>query len=336
MNYFYIAIIVAGVIFLLKSIIIVNQSHVVLIERLGKYSRTLDSGLSLIVPIIDSPRPFILEGRSKPFVDLREQVIDFPPQPVITHDNVTMQVDSVIYFQVTNPIRAVYEVADLSNAIRQLAMTSLRNIMGELTLDQTLTSRETVNAKLRSTLDEATDKWGVKVNRVEIKNIAPPHEIEMSMQKQMKAERERRAMVTEAEGFRTSQVLKAEGERDAAIAEAEGRRQSQILDAQGRAQAILTLNQAEAQAIQMIYDAIHKGDPTPDLITIRYLETLKEMARGPANKVFIPYNAMEVLGSLGAIKETLNSAAVVAGAAPPARPAAPPQPGNPPWGGRQS
>jgi len=289
-----------------KGIKIVKQANVLIIERLGKFNRIAQSGVNFIWPFIDRVRPMISGGTTINFVDLRERVIDFEPQPVITKDNVTMSVDTVVYYQITDPQRSMYEIVDLGFAIQQLTITTLRNVMGELALDETLVSRETVNNKLQSVLDEATDKWGVKINRVELKNIEPPEEIQDAMAKQMKAERERRATVTEAEGAKTAAILRAEGERNAAIAQAEGRKKAAILSAEGEAEAILKVQRAEAEAIKLVYSAIHEGKPTNDLIAIKYMDALKEMARGDANKVFIPYEATGVLASIAGIKEILT------------------------------
>jgi len=289
-----------------KGIKIVSQANVLIIERLGKFNRMAQSGINFIWPFIDRVRPMISGGIAFTALDLRERVIDFEPQPVITKDNVTMSVDTVVYYQITDPKRAMYEIVDLGFAIQQLTITTLRNVMGELALDETLVSRETVNNKLQSFLDEATDKWGVKINRVELKNIEPPEEIQDAMAKQMKAERERRATVTEAEGLKAATILKAEGERNATIAEAEGRKKAAILSAEGEAEAILKVQRAEAEAIKLVYNAIHEGNPTNDLIAIKYMDALKEMARGDGNKVFIPYEATGVLASIGGIKEILT------------------------------
>ncbi len=291
---------------LLKGIYVVKQSEAIVVERLGKFHRVAGSGLHFIVPVLDNVRQFRLEGRFWKRIDLREHVMDFPPQPVITHDNVTMQVDSVIYYQISDPVKSVYEIEDLSLAIRQLAITNMRNVMGELDLDETLTSRETVNSKLRLVLDEATDKWGVKVTRVELKNINPPREIEEAMAKQMKAERERRATVTEAEGIKRSNVLKAEGERDSAIAEAEGDKQAKILRAEAEANAIEKVAEANANAIRQVFQGIHDGRPTKGLIAIKYLETLEKIANSRSAKVFIPYEASGVLGAVAAVGEVLK------------------------------
>ncbi len=294
-------------ILLLKGIYIIKQSEAMVVERLGKFQRVCASGMHFIVPIIDSVRIFRLEGRYSKRIDLREQVMDFPPQPVITNDNVTMQVDSVIYYQISDPVKAMYEIEDLSLAIRQLAITNLRNVMGEMDLDESFTSRETVNSKLRLVIDEATDKWGVKVTRVELKNISPPPEIEDAMAKQMKAERERRAMVTEAEGFKRAAILKAEGERDSSIAEAEGDKQAKILRAEAEAEAIEKIAVANAGAIKAVFTGIHEGKPNKELIAIRYLETLEKMANSRGSKIFIPYEASGMLGAVASMKEIMDS-----------------------------
>jgi len=294
------------VILAFKGIYIIKQAEAIVIERLGKFHRVAISGLNFIVPFLDNIRIFKLEGRYTKRIDLREQVMDFPPQPVITHDNVTMQVDSVIYYQISDPVKAVYEIEDLSLAIRQLAITNMRNVMGEMDLDETLTSRETVNAKLRLVLDEATDKWGVKVTRVELKNIHPPQEIEDAMAKQMKAERERRAMVTEAEGNKRSAILTAEGERDSAIAEAEGDKQAKVLRAEAEAIAIEKVANAEGEAIRLVFKGIHDGKPTKGVIALKYLETLEKIADSRGSKVFIPYETAGVLGSAGSLTEIMK------------------------------
>jgi regulator of protease activity HflC (stomatin/prohibitin superfamily) len=233
--------------------------------------------------------------------------MDFPPSAVITRDNVTMEVDAVLFYQITDPVKAMYEITNLGNAMVQLTVTSLRNVMGELALDETLTSRETVNTKLRNVLDEATDKWGVKVNRVELKNIEPPKEIQDAMAKQMKAERERRAVVTEAEGTKKSAVLEAEGDREAAIARAEGEKRSTILEAEGTAEARIKLAQAEAEALKRVREALNEANPANYLIALKYLESLEKISAGQATKIFLPFEASGILGSLGGIREMLRS-----------------------------
>ena len=273
-------------------------------ERLGKYHETLDPGLRVIVPFVDKIR----------MVDMREQVVDVPPQEVITSDNVVVSVDAVVYYEPTDPQRLVYNVANFILAVTKLAQTNLRNVIGDLQLDQALTSRDKINVDLRQILDDATDKWGVRVVRVEIQRIDPPPDVMHSMHEQMKAERTRRAVVTEADGRREASITTAEGEKQAAILRAEGERQRQILQAQGNAEATraladaerfrqLTVAEGEARAITSVYQAIHAGDPTPDLLAIKYLETLGRVANGQATKIFLPADFSSGLGALGAVAE---------------------------------
>ena len=299
--------IIVGLITAAKGVMIVEQASVKMVERLGKFHKIARSGINFIWPFLDKIRPFIMQQRVYNYVDLREQVMDFPPSPVITRDNVTMEVDAVLYYQITDPVKAVYEIVDLGNAIVQLTVTSLRNVMGELALDETLTSRETVNSRLRDVLDEATDKWGVKVNRVELKNIEPPKEIQDAMAKQMKAERERRAVVTEAEGTKTSAVLEAEGQREAAIARAEGKKRSTILEAEGIAQARLAIAEAEAEALKRVREGLNDANPANYLIALKYLESLEKISAGQATKIFLPFEASGILSSLGGIHEMLRT-----------------------------
>jgi regulator of protease activity HflC (stomatin/prohibitin superfamily) len=290
-----------------KGITIVQQATVKMVERLGKFHKIARSGINFIWPYLDNIRPFVMRNQVTSYLDLREQVMDFPPSAVITRDNVTMEVDAVLFYQITDPMKATYEITDLGNAILQLTVTSLRNVMGELTLDETLTSRETVNTKLRNVLDDATDKWGVKVNRVELKNIEPPREIQDAMAKQMKAERERRAVVTEAEGTKKSAVLEAEGEREAAIARAEGEKRSTILEAEGTAEARVKLAEAEAEALKRVRGALNEANPANYLIALKYLESLEKMSAGQATKIFLPFEASGILSSLGGIREMLRA-----------------------------
>ncbi|MEO0288361.1 MAG: SPFH domain-containing protein [candidate division WOR-3 bacterium] len=285
-------IIFAVIIFLSKAVIIVRQAEVVIIERFGKYRATLKSGIHVIIPIIDTIRPIAFGPRYLVRIDLREQVLDFPPQPVITKDNVTMQIDTVIYYQITEPYKAMYEITNIVYAIEKLTITTLRNVIGDLTLDETLVSRAKINSELQVILDDATNKWGVKVNRVELKNINPPDEIQEAMTKQMKAEREKRATILLAEGEKQSKILIAEGERESKIKVAEGEQQAQILVALG-----------QAQAIKSVFQAIHDGKATNDVITLKYLETLEKIANGNGSKIFIPYEATGILSSLGSLKE---------------------------------
>ena len=252
---------------LIRTVRIVPQARAGVVERLGRYHRTLDAGLSFLVPFVDKLRPL---------VDLRENVVSFPPQPVITEDNLVVSIDSVVFFQVTDPKSATYEIANYIQAIEQLTVTTLRNVVGGLDLESALTSREVINAALRGVLDEATGKWGVRVNRVEIKAIDPPPSVQESMEKQMRAEREKRATILTAEGFKQSQILTAEGER-----------QSQILRAEGEAQADVLKAQGEAQAIATVFAAIHDGDPDPKLLAYQYVQALPKIADSPSSKIWV-------------------------------------------------
>jgi regulator of protease activity HflC (stomatin/prohibitin superfamily) len=276
---------------------IARQYEAGLVERFGKFRELLDPGLHLIVPFIDKIRR----------VDMREIVVDVPPQEVITKDNVVVTVDAVVYYQATDPQKLVYNVQNFVLAATKLAQTNLRNVVGDLQLDEALTSRETINAQLREILDEATDVWGTRVVRVEIQRIDPPADVTESMHRQMKAERLRRAVVTEAEGEKSSQILKAEGVKAA-----------RILDAQGQAEAIKevanaeryqkeTVAEGEGKAIERVFAAIHTGDPTPDVIAIRYLEALTRIADGRATKIFLPAEVSGILGSIGAIGEMFQN-----------------------------
>jgi len=273
-----------------------------LVERMGKYQRTAESGLNLIVPFFDRMTK----------VDMRENVVDVPPQEVITKDNVVVTVDAVVYYEATDPVKLVYNVANFYMAATKLAQTNLRNVIGEMQLDESLTSREQINATLRQILDDATDKWGVRIVRVELQRIEPPIDVTEAMHRQMKAERTRRAV-----------ILEADGDKQAAITRAEGSKQSAILEAQGKAEAIkqiaeadkfqkLTVAEGEALAIKSVYSAIHEGNPTDDLIAIRYLESLKAIADGPANKVFLPLEVSGILGSIGGIGELFKDKAPAA------------------------
>ncbi len=267
-----------------------------LIERLGKYQRTVGSGLTLIVPF--------LERMIK--VDMREQVVDVPPQQVITKDNVAVEVDAVVYYEVTDPIKVTYNVANFYIAATKLAQTNLRNLIGDLALDESLTSRDVINTKLREILDDATDKWGTKVTRVELQKIEPPQDVTNAMHRQMKAERERRAMILEAEGHKKSAILTAEGVRQSAILQAEGEAEAIKTVAAADKFQLLTVAEGEGQAIERVYGAIHNGKPTNDLIAIKYLEALAKVADGQATKVFLPLETSGVLGSIAGIGELLK------------------------------
>src|SRR4051812_7000527 len=267
---------------LARAVRIVPQARAGIVERLGRYPRTLDGGLALVFPYVD---------RVKPLIDMREQVVSFPPQPVITEDNLTVSIDSVIYFQVTDPKAASYEIADYILAIEQLTVTTLRNVAGGMTLEDTLTSRDTINAELRTVLDEATGKWGIRVNRVELKAVDPPPSIQEAMEKQMRAERDRRAAILTAEGVKQSQILTAEGEKQSSILRAEGQRQSQILSAEG-----------QSKAIETVFDAIHRGDADPKLLAYQYLQMLPQIAQGESNKIWIiPSEFTQALGTIGSV-----------------------------------
>src|SRR6188768_2555969 len=255
------------IIVLVRAVRIVPQARAGVVERLGKYQRTLNPGLTILIPFVD---------RLLPLLDLREQVVSFPPQPVITEDNLVVSIDTVIYFQVTDAKAATYEIANYIQGIEQLTVTTLRNVIGGMELEETLTSRDNINGQLRGVLDEATGKWGIRVNRVEIKAIDPPATIKDSMEKQMRAERDKRAAILNAEGLKQSQILTAEGEKQSAILRAEGQRESQILQAEG-----------QSKAIETVFKAIHEGDPDPKLLAYQYLTMLPQIAQGDANKVWV-------------------------------------------------
>src|SRR6266404_7881559 len=293
-----------------KTIRIVPQATVMLVERLGRFDKVAGSGLNLLWPFLDRPRA-VYWTNTRPgitSIDLREQYIDLPPQPVITRDNVTIHVDSVVYWQITDPIKAVYEMNDLVGGIVQLTITGMRAVMGDMDLDHTLSQRDQINAKLRIILDEATDKWGVKVTRVDVKNINPPEDVRITMEKQMTAERNRRALVLQAEGDRQAAITRAEGEKQAAVTRAEGDKESAILQADGLAQARLRQAEAEAQAIALVAQAMQEhGNPAQYLITTRYIESLKEMTRtNNAKVIFMPMETSALLSSVGAIKEVFS------------------------------
>ena len=307
-SYFLLAVVaVVVVLFLLAGVKIVRPYERGIVERLGKYKETKESGLQIILPFIDTIKR----------VDMREQVVDVPPQEVITADNVVVSVDAVVFYEPTDPQRLVYNIANFVLAITKLAQTNLRNLVGDLQLDGALTSRDRINAALREILDEATDKWGVRVVRVEIQRIDPPPDVMAAMHEQMKAERTRRATVTEAEGFRESEITRAEGDKQSRILEAEGQRQSAILAAEGEAQAVRTVAEAEryrlqtvaegeAEATRQTFQAIHDGDPTSDLLAGRYLEALAQIADGRATKIVVPTEFSGVLGAVAGIADAMR------------------------------
>ncbi|HVM10222.1 MAG TPA: SPFH domain-containing protein [Acidimicrobiales bacterium] len=269
-----------------------------LVERLGKYHATVEPGLRLIYPFIDKMVR----------VDMRERVVDVPPQEVITSDNVVVSVDAVVYYEATDPQRLVYNVVDFYLAVTKLAQTNLRNVIGDMQLDEALTSRDTINTRLREILDDATDKWGTRVVRVEIQRIDPPADVMSAMHEQMKAERTRRATVTTAQGDREAAITRAEGEKQSAILAAEGEKQSAILYAEGEREAQIARASGEAEAIRQVYSAIHEGNPSADLLAIKYLETLAAVANGQATKIFLPTEATAMLGALGGMKELFEAA----------------------------
>ena len=280
-----------------KSIKVVKQSEVYIIERLGKFHKVADAGLTIILPFVDHVRSV---------VSLKQQTMDIPPQGVITQDNVTITIDTVVFYQITDPAKAVYEIQSLKKGIEYLAITTIRDIIGKMDLDETFSSRDGINNQLRVVLDEATDRWGCKIDRVEIKDITPPADIRDAMEKEMNAERNKRALILESEAQRQSAITIAEGKKQAAILEAEADKEARITRAAGEAQAIKEVAEAKAKEIQMVYDAIKKSDPDEKLVQLKSLEALEKVADGEANKVFIPFEATNTLSSLGAITEVIK------------------------------
>lgn len=318
MFFLLVLLIVAAIVFVVKGVMIVEQQEVVIIQRLGKYLRTLNAGFNVIIPFLDAPRPIAKKVTKKTYdgntysytmmsdrIDMRESVYDFPRQNVITKDNVSITINALLYFQIVDAHKAVYGIDNLPEAIEKLTQTNLRNLVGQMELQDTLTSREKINGELRSILDVATDKWGVKINRVELQDIIPPADIQAAMDKQMKAEREKRAMIYEAEGQRESAIRIAEGQKEAAIKKAEGEKQAAILTAEGVAQARIVEAEAEKTAIRRIVEAFEdKGQPDKYLIAMKYLETLSCITDGKDNKiVYMPYEATGILSSVDGIKE---------------------------------
>jgi regulator of protease activity HflC (stomatin/prohibitin superfamily) len=333
--------ILAILIFAFLGFKIVRHSETMVVERLGRYDRTLRSGINIIWPIVDRPRTVhwrytetgpdgrpIHVTRYTSRVDLRETVYDFPRQNVITRDNVAILINALVYFQITDPMKAVYEIANLPDAIEKLTQTTLRNIIGELDLDDSLVSRDTINKKMGVILDDATHKWGVKVNRVELQDITPPADVQHAMEKQMRAERERRAQILTAEGSKGAAILEAEGIREAQIHKAEGEKQAEILRAEGQAQAIERLAAAQAAALEKVGVSLNGAatDPASFLIAMNYVETLKEISSGgPQSKlVYLPYEATGLLGALGGIRELFNHEGTAAAPVPRHTPAARP------------
>ena len=292
-----IILLVIVVILAAMSIKIVKQSEVYIIERLGKFYKVADAGLTIIIPFLDHVRSV---------VSLKQQTMDIPPQDVITKDNVTITIDTVVFYQITDPAKAVYEIQSLKKGIEYLAITTIRDIIGKMTLDETFSSRDGINTQLRVVLDEATDRWGCKIDRVEIKDITPPPDVKDAMEKEMNAERNKRAMILESEAQRQSAITIAEGKKQAAILEAEADKEAQIRRAAGEAQAIREVAEAKAKEIQMVYEAIKKSNPDDKLVQLKSLEALEKVASGEANKVFIPFEATNALSSLGAMAEAVK------------------------------
>ena len=311
--YIFIALIICALIVVKKSLVIIPQSETKIIERLGKYYATLKPGINIIIPFIDRAKEIVTMRRGRYIysnsIDLREQVYDFDKQNVITKDNVQTQINALLYFQIVDPFKAVYEISNLPNAIEKLTQTTLRNIIGELELDQTLTSRDTINTKLRAVLDDATNKWGIKVNRVELQDITPPESVLQAMEKQMQAERNKRATILTSEGEKAAAILKSEGEKTAIINKAEADKQMAILNAEGEAQAKIRKAEAEAIAIQKITEAVGKStNPANYLLAQKYIKMLEDVASGDKTKtVYLPYEATNLMGSIGGIKDLFKS-----------------------------
>lgn len=311
--YIFIALIICALIVVKKSLVIIPQSETKIIERLGKYYATLKPGINIIIPFIDRAKEIVTMRRGRYIysnsIDLREQVYDFDKQNVITKDNVQTQINALLYFQIVDPFKAVYEISNLPNAIEKLTQTTLRNIIGELELDQTLTSRDTINTKLRAVLDDATNKWGIKVNRVELQDITPPESVLQAMEKQMQAERNKRATILTSEGEKAAAILKSEGEKTAIINMAEADKQMAILNAEGEAQAKIRKAEAEAIAIQKITEAVGKStNPANYLLAQKYIKMLEDVASGDKTKtVYLPYEATNLMGSIGGIKDLFKS-----------------------------
>lgn len=302
--------------FAVKSIFMVNQAEAIIIERLGKFDRVLKPGLHMIAPFVEKPRDivwsFIQEVDGKRHhrytriidrLDLREAVYDFPKQNVITKDNVTMEISALLYYQITDPKAAVYEVANLPQAIEKLTQTTLRNVIGSMDLDESLVSRDQINERLRTILDEATDKWGVKINRVELQEVNPPADIRHAMEKQMRAERDRRASILEAEGKKRSAILEAEGVKESQVLTAQGQAEARVIQAEGEANARLQIAQSEAKTIEMIKNTMPTNDLLPYLIATQYIKVLPELTKGKDDKLIVlPYEATNIMGSLSAVK----------------------------------
>lgn len=303
------ALVVCVIIFAKMALVIIPQSETKIVERLGKYYATLQPGINVIIPFVDRAKNMVVLNRGRYMysdnIDLREQVYDFPKQNVITKDNVQTEINALLYFQIVDPFKAVYEINNLPNAIEKLTQTTLRNIIGELELDETLTSRDTINTKLRAVLDDATNKWGIKVNRVELQDITPPESVLVAMEKQMQAERNKRATILTSEGKKAAEILASEGEKTAMVNRAEAGKQQAILAAEGEAQARIRKAEAEAVAIQKITDAIGKSsNPASYLLAQKYIQMMEKVAEGDKTKtVYLPYEATNLMGSIGGIKD---------------------------------
>ena len=308
-TYVLIAIVILVIIIAKKSLAIIPQSETKIIERLGKYYATLSPGINIIIPFIDRPKEIVVMRAGRYMysstIDLREQVYDFDRQNVITKDNIQMKINALLYFQIVDPFKAVYEINNLPNAIEKLTQNTLRNIIGEMELDQTLTSRDTINTKLRAVLDDATNKWGIKVNRVELQDITPPESVLAAMEKQMQAERNKRAAILTSEGEKQSAILKSEGEKTSTINRAEAAKQQEILRAEGEAQARIRKAEAEAIAIEKITEAVGKStNPASYLLAQKYIQMMETLANGEQTKtIYLPYEATNLMGSIGSIKE---------------------------------
>ena len=308
-TYALIALVVLAIIFVKMTVVIIPQSETKIIERLGKYYATLKPGINIIIPFIDRAKNVVTMTHGRyvysTVIDLREQVFDFARQNVITKDNIQMEINALLYFQIMDPFKAVYEINNLPNAIEKLTQTTLRNIIGELELDQTLTSRDTINTELRAVLDDATDKWGVKVNRVELQDIIPPASVLQAMEKQMQAERNKRAAILTSEGNKQSQILQSEGEKAATINRAEAEKQQEILKAEGEAQARIRKAEAEAKAIELVTEAVGKTtNPANYLLAQKYIQMMEQLAANNQTKtVYLPFEATNVMGSIAGIKE---------------------------------
>ena len=294
----FIIIIIIVILISLTCVKVIKQSKVGIIMRLGKFQKKADTGVHFLIPFLDQMAYVI---------DLRENVVDFPPQPVITKDNVTMQIDTVVYYQITDPTRYVFEIANPISAIENLTATTLRNIIGELDLDETLTSRDLINTKMRSILDEATDKWGIKVNRVELKNIMPPQDIQVAMEKQMRAERERRESILQAEGNKASSILQAEGEKQSAILRAEAKKESMVREAEGEKQSRILKAEGEAAIIKNVFKAMKETEIDDNMLALKSMEALEKIAESDSTKLVLPSDTVNFLGSFKGIKEVLSN-----------------------------